>query len=70
MAIEMGFQSVYAAEIHYLPVPGYRGRPAASIAPPAGPVAAPDTSYPDALNQSLFDWLQEQILKPDAPGEP
>lgn len=63
-ALEMGFQPVFAPELRYVEVPGYRDRQPASLAPPAGPVTTPDTRYPDALNQSLFDWLQEKIFEP------
>lgn len=69
-ARDLGFQPLYAPELEYLAVPGYRPPREAALAPPPGPDLVPN-AMPDALNQSLIEWLQEEILEPagDAVGQ-
>ncbi|GAB4578862.1 MAG: hypothetical protein Fur0022_15990 [Anaerolineales bacterium] len=58
-AEDLGFQPMNPAEVLYITPAGYAGRPAASLAPPPGPVEAAVSSLPPEYTQSLFDWLLE-----------
>lgn len=64
-AEEMGFRKVAAGELDYLPVPGYRPRSEAALAPPPDPAPA-GSAYPHELDQTLFDWLKEKLSEPGA----
>lgn len=67
-AEEMGFQQVTSFDLEYLAVPGYHLRSEAELAPPPARTITDLGSVPPALNQTLFDWIQEKIMEPAAQG--
>lgn len=66
LAEEMGFRQLTSYDLEYLPVPGYRPKAEVELAPPPGRAVADPGAVPPALNQTLFDWIQEKIMEPAA----
>lgn len=66
MAEQMGFRQLTSYDLEYLAVPGYRTRSEVVLAPAPDRSIADSSSVPPALNQTLFDWIQEKMLAPAA----
>lgn len=64
-AEKMGFRELTSFDLEYLAVPGYIAEREAVLAPAPGTSIAISEQYPAELNQTLFDWLQEQIRNPE-----
>lgn len=64
-AEKMGFRELTSYDLEYLSVAGYIDEREAVFAPPPGAAITVSERYPAELNQTLFDWLQEQIRNPE-----
>ncbi len=53
----LGFHSATSEEIHYLPIPGYSGREAVTLANDTN-LSANFQNLPTEYSQSLFDWFE------------
>ncbi len=60
----LGFRPVEAGEIVYLQVSGYTNRPEANLAPPPGPTVVNSTVLSPAYEESLLEWLRDNVLRP------
>jgi hypothetical protein len=63
-AREIGFRPVKKEEIVYLEIPGYLSRQEAVLAPPPGLVVIEEITISPAFNESLIDWLSENVWNP------
>ena len=64
-AEELGFRQVHSDEILYMVVDGYSGRPAAELGTKPELVQADvDPTMSPAFNQSLLDWITQQLSLP------
>jgi uncharacterized coiled-coil protein SlyX len=60
-AREMGFRPVEPAELEYLVVPGYVAREAIDLSS-SSPSQLNALTIPPEYNQSLLDWMDEQLV--------
>ncbi len=58
-AEKLGLVPASAAQIQYVVVPGYNGRPAVTLAP--APAPPPQTLVQPDFSESLLDWVQRQF---------
>lgn len=65
-AEKLGFRELTSYDMQYVSVPGYVPMKEVVLAPPPGPTTLNTNQFPVELNQTLFDWLQQQI-NPTAP---
>lgn len=56
-AYELGYRRVSPADVIYVVVPGYTGKPAASLAGKPGESLLPEPTIKPAYTQSLWDWM-------------
>lgn len=56
-AHELGYRRVNPADVIYVIVPGYTGKPTASLASKPGDSLLPEPMIKPAYTQSLWDWM-------------
>jgi cell division protein FtsB len=66
-AREKNFSPIDPGQAHYVVVPGYAGRLKAEVAPPPAPAVVVAQASLPAFEQSLLDWLRQQVFLPSAP---
>ncbi len=60
----MGFRPIKPEEIVYLQVSGYTNRQEANLAPPPGPMVVNSATLSPAYQESLLEWLRDNVLRP------
>jgi cell division protein FtsB len=65
-ARELNFSPIVPGQAHYVVVPGYAGRSKATVAPPPEPAVVVAQTRLPAFEQSLLDWLRQQVFLPPA----
>jgi cell division protein FtsL len=60
----LGFRPIKPEEIVYLQVSGYTNRQEANLAPPPGPTVVTSPMLSPAYQESLLEWLRDNVLRP------
>jgi hypothetical protein len=65
-AKKLDYSEVSRENLHYLPIPGYKGKSGALIAPPPGSEPKRVPLINDFYQESLWDWIAGTFLKESA----
>jgi len=62
-AKKLGYSKISPENLHYFPIPGYKGKSGALIAPPPGIEPKRVPLINDFYQESLWDWVSGTFLK-------